>query len=135
MVFLFPNLYLLGTRSSVEEAPHNHTNSSTPCRPLRRCLLLYEFISFKGSQLTSSHGIHVAYLGLSHRYITFLPHFSDCAGGIVTGVSGCGLLTINIGLFLNFFFQMYIKPTWNTPNGTANGRGNGNAYRKPGSIL
>jgi hypothetical protein len=78
--------------------------------------------------------MHKAYQGMAYRYLTFLPHISDCAGGVVAGASSCALITIYLGLFVHFYSQTYKKPTSNNLNGIANGHGNGSSDRKAGSI-
>ena len=39
-----------------------------------------------------------------------LPHIDNCAGSEDAAAFGCVLLTIYLGLFINFYFQTYKKP-------------------------
>ena len=62
-----------------------------------------------------------------------LPHVGGCAGEEDSAVFGCVLLTIYLGLFINFYFQTYKKPTAGgkpsiKSNGVANGAANGTRF-------
>ncbi|KAF9453815.1 elongase of fatty acids [Macrolepiota fuliginosa MF-IS2] len=60
----------------------------------------------------------------AHAYYKFLPHFGNCAGKEGSALFGCALLTSYLGLFINFYFQTYKKPTAKRANGIANGHAN-----------
>jgi len=69
----------------------------------------------------------------SHMVATYfadtLPFIGNCAGGEGAAIFGCVLLTSYLGLFINFYFQTYKKPTAvgkATVNGVGNGKANGN---------
>ncbi|KAG6842208.1 hypothetical protein C0991_000178 [Blastosporella zonata] len=55
-----------------------------------------------------------------------LPHVGSCAGSQSAAVFGCALLTSYLGLFINFYFQTYKRPTSvGKPNGLRDGKANG----------
>lgn len=63
-----------------------------------------------------------------------LPHIASCAGAEDAAVFGCLLLTIYLGLFINFYFQTYKKPVATRKlaangNGVANGKANGTGHK------
>jgi len=63
-----------------------------------------------------------------------LPHVGGCAGGEDAAVFGCVLITIYLGLFINFYFQTYKKPAAADKftagsNGVANGVANGISHK------
>ncbi|KAF8898741.1 ELO family [Infundibulicybe gibba] len=65
-------------------------------------------------------------------YDGVLPHIGNCAGSEPAALFGCGLLTSYLGLFINFYFQTYKKPTPNrkaSSNGSANGHAVGNGHK------
>ncbi|RDB28889.1 putative elongation of fatty acids protein 1 [Hypsizygus marmoreus] len=72
------------------------------------------------------------YSHMAAHYLPDLPHVGDCAGSEPAALFGCGLLTSYLGLFINFYFQTYKKPTAvHKPkvNGVANGKANGTAHK------
>ena len=76
--------------------------------------------------------IVTAYEHTAAKYFSdTLPHIDNCAGSEDAAVFGCVLLTIYLGLFVNFYFQTYKKPgatrkpTTNGGNAVANGKANG----------
>ncbi|TFK41157.1 fatty acid elongase [Crucibulum laeve] len=60
-------------------------------------------------------------------YYHHLPHLGNCAGSEGAALFGCGLLTMYLGLFINFYFQTYKKPAAKKANGVVNGHANGKA--------
>ncbi|KAF7357191.1 Elongation of fatty acids protein [Mycena sanguinolenta] len=60
-----------------------------------------------------------------------LPHMGNCAGSGMVRVFGCGLLTVYLGLFINFYLQTYKKDSSMTHHikgidtGIANDHANG----------
>jgi hypothetical protein len=67
---------------------------------------------------------------MAFKYLPHLPYLGNCAGSEKAAIFGCALLTSYLGLFINFYFQTYKKPTTttkSTSNGVANGHGNGKA--------
>ncbi|KAF7357185.1 Elongation of fatty acids protein [Mycena sanguinolenta] len=60
-----------------------------------------------------------------------LPRLGNCAGSGMVGVFGCGLLTVYLGLFINFYLQTYKKDSSMTHHikgidtGIANDHANG----------
>ncbi|PPQ80839.1 hypothetical protein CVT25_001964 [Psilocybe cyanescens] len=69
------------------------------------------------------------YERMAFKYYPSLPYFGNCAGSEGAALFGCALLTSYLGLFINFYFQTYKKPTSSksASNGTANGHANGKA--------
>ncbi|KAG6851059.1 hypothetical protein H0H93_002951 [Arthromyces matolae] len=67
------------------------------------------------------------YSHMSAKYFpSTLPFVGDCAGSEEAAIFGCALLTSYLGLFINFYFQTYKRPTSSAkPNGVANGKANG----------
>jgi fatty acid elongase 3 len=62
-----------------------------------------------------------------------LPYIGNCAGSEDAAVFGCVLLSIYLGLFINFYFQTYKKPvatrkSSSNDRGVANGRANGTGF-------
>jgi len=62
-----------------------------------------------------------------------IPHMGNCAGSETAAIFGCGLLTMYLGLFINFYLQTYKKKDSSKAprtNGVANGVANGHANGK-----
>ncbi|KAG1769221.1 GNS1/SUR4 membrane protein [Suillus occidentalis] len=82
--------------------------------------------------------IVIVYFGTYQHYAAthyrHLPHWSNCAGTETAALFGCGLLTVYLGLFINFYIHTYKKSTKGKQpmaNGIANGHAhNGNSYKK-----
>ncbi|EKM83878.1 hypothetical protein AGABI1DRAFT_110486 [Agaricus bisporus var. burnettii JB137-S8] len=70
------------------------------------------------------------YEHFAFTYYQHLPHLGDCVGQEGSALFGCVLLTSYLGLFINFYFQTYKKPTSSKANGVANGHANGKAVHK-----
>lgn len=69
--------------------------------------------------------IPIAYQHTAATYFAdTLPHVGNCAGSETAASFGCALLTSYLGLFINFYFQTYKKPTA-VSKPTANGKTNG----------
>jgi hypothetical protein len=51
------------------------------------------------------------YQHIVYRKFNYLPHIGDCAGELGTAIFGCVLVTIYLGLFVNFYFQTYQEST------------------------
>jgi len=60
-------------------------------------------------------------------HYNFLPHIGNCTGTETAALFGCGLITVYLGLFINFYVETYKKPV-KTKKVVANGNGfaNGN---------
>jgi fatty acid elongase 3 len=63
---------------------------------------------------------HIVYRQFSH-----LPHIGDCAGELGTAIFGCVLVTIYLGLFVNFYVQTYKGSTSKLPKSSEKGLPNG----------
>lgn len=82
--------------------------------------------------------IVIVYFGTYQHYAAthyhHLPHWSNCAGTETAALFGCGLLTVYLGLFINFYIQTYKKSAKGKQpkaNGIANGHAhNGHSYKK-----
>lgn len=90
-------------------------------------IFLYSVFSFINLLVT-------AYEHTAAKYFPdTLPHIASCAGAEDAAVFGCLLLTIYLGLFINFYFQTYKKPVATRKlaangNGVANGKANGTGF-------
>jgi len=65
-------------------------------------------------------------------YPDTLPYVGDCAGSEGAALFGCALLTSYLGLFINFYFQTYKKPTTArrpTANGVVREKANGIGHK------
>ncbi|KAF9015161.1 elongase [Cyathus striatus] len=61
-------------------------------------------------------------------YPSVFPHIGNCSGSEYAALFGCALLTMYLGLFINFYFNTYRKSSGSKKpvmNGTANGHANG----------
>ncbi|KAG5647990.1 hypothetical protein DXG03_007024 [Asterophora parasitica] len=77
------------------------------------------FLALKKKPMPYSHMV-VKY------YANALPNVGDCAGSEGAAIFGCALLTSYLGLFINFYFQTYKKPSSKPKaNGVAKGKSNG----------
>lgn len=65
----------------------------------------------------------------STYYHGTLPHIGNCAGTETAALFGCGLITIYLCLFINFYLQTYKTPAKRcTPAINGNGIANGNGF-------
>jgi fatty acid elongase 3 len=61
-----------------------------------------------------------------------VPNMGNCAGTESAAVFGCGLITIYLGLFINFYIETYKKPVkGKKPVANGNVAVNGNGLVSP----
>jgi len=72
--------------------------------------------------------------GAAKYFPDSLPYIGNCAGSEDAAVFGCVLISIYLGLFINFYLQTYKKPVaarnpTSNGSGVANGRANGTGHK------
>jgi fatty acid elongase 3 len=64
----------------------------------------------------------------SRHYNDILPNLGNCAGSKSAAIFGCSLISVYLGLFINFYIQTYKKPAKGkklVANGNVTANGNG----------
>ncbi|KAF7328363.1 Elongation of fatty acids protein [Mycena venus] len=92
----------------------------------KKYLTMLQIIQFVIDLFAGYFGIYVN--STATYFNGVLPRMGNCAGSGPAAVFGCGLLTVYLGLFVNFYLQTYKKkdsPMTRRTNGIANDHANG----------
>jgi GNS1/SUR4 family len=95
---------------SVEKISHDDADHSICHR--RVCRVFRQYVASSLIVTCVPTQPPAAYMHFTSTYFDgIIPHMGNCAGTETAAVSGCCLISIYLGLFINFYFETYKKPT------------------------